>query len=94
MPIERLRLSTHSVPLATKSQTLYEVELSSAPSRAWRASLLRSPPRLRTTKFTPELGRLGLDGNCVTFRTTPPQLRQWLRRINRWMEYANLVVGE
>jgi hypothetical protein len=48
----------------------------------------------RTTKLTPELGCLGLDGNCVTFRTTPPQLHQWLRRIDRWIAYANSVVEE
>jgi hypothetical protein len=94
MPIERLRTPPDSVPLATKSQTLYEVELSAAPSRVWRASFLRPPARLRTTKFTPELGRLGLDGARVTFRTSPPHLHQWLRRIDRWIAYANSVVEE
>jgi hypothetical protein len=94
MAIRRLRRPPHAVPLATQTQTLYEVELSAAPSRAWRAALLRPPPALTTARFTPERGRLGLEGTLVTFRTTPPQLHQWLRRIDRWVEYANSVVEE
>ena len=45
-------------------------------------------------KRTPELGRLGLHGHRITFRTTPPQLHAWLRRIDRWIAYANSVVEE
>jgi len=94
MAIRRLPRPPHPVTLATKTRTLYEVELSAAPSRVWRAAFLRPPSGLTTTRFTPELGRLGLDGARVTFRTTPPQLHQWLRRIDRWIAYANSVVEE
>jgi hypothetical protein len=59
---------------------------------AVRATLPR--PGLMTLRFTPELGRLGLVGDRVTFRTTPHQLHQWLRRIGTWIEYANSVVEE
>ena len=45
-----------------------------------------------STRFTPELIRLGLDGARVTFRTNPPHLHQRLRRIDRWIAYANSVV--
>jgi hypothetical protein len=94
MAIRRLQRPPHSIALATPSQALYEVELSAVPSRVWRAAFLRPPPTLRTTRFTPELGRLGLEGARVTFRTSPFQLHQWMRRIDRWIEYANSVVVE
>jgi hypothetical protein len=94
MAIHRLSQAPHPVTLATKTRTLYQIELSAAPSRVWRAAFLRPPQRLRTTRFTPELGRLGLDGTRVTFRTTPLQLHRWLRRIDRWIAYANSVVAE
>jgi hypothetical protein len=74
------------------AQTLYWFELSIAPSAAWRAAFLRPPATLTTARFTPKLSRLGLEGARVTFRTTPSQLHQWLRRIDRWVEYANSVV--
>ena len=45
-------------------------------------------------RFTPDIGRLGLDGARVSFRTSPSQLHQWLRRIDRWIAYANSVVSE
>jgi hypothetical protein len=44
--------------------------------------------------FTPEVGRLGLPGARVIFRTSPPRLRYWLRRIDHWIAYANSVVEE
>jgi hypothetical protein len=37
---------------------------------------------------------LGLDEARVSFRTSPPHLHRWLRRIDRWIEYANSVVEE
>jgi hypothetical protein len=92
--IRRLRHPPHPITLTSAALTLYEVELSAAPSLAWRAAFLRPPPALTAARFTPELGRVGLDGTRVAFRTTPPHLHQWLRRIDRWVEYANSVVEE
>ncbi|MGH7753938.1 MAG: hypothetical protein ACREN5_14105 [Gemmatimonadales bacterium] len=94
MAIRRVRRPPYPIALTTPSQALYEVALSAVPSRVWRAAFLRPPPGLTTPRFTPELGRLGLDGARVSFRTTPPQLHQWLRRIDRWIAYANSVVEE
>jgi hypothetical protein len=95
MAIQRLRRPPHAVvTLATGALTLYEVELGKAPSRAWRAALLRPPPKLLTSKHTPELGRLELHGSSITFRTVPARLHAWLRRIDLWIGYANSVVEE
>jgi hypothetical protein len=94
MAIRRIQRPPHPMALAKPSQALYEVALSAVPSRVWRAAFLRPPPRLTTTRFTPQLGRLGLDGARVTFRTSPPHLHQWLRRIDRWIACANSVVEE
>ena len=94
MAIQRLRRPPHAIPLTKGSVTLYEIELRVAPSRAWRAAFLRPPPGLVTVRFTPELGRLGLNGSRIIFRTTPSQLHQWLRRIDRWIAYANSVIEE
>jgi hypothetical protein len=48
-----------------------------------------------STRFTPERGRLQLDGaTTVLFRTTPRLMPGWLRRIERWIAYANSVVEE
>jgi hypothetical protein len=55
---------------------------------------LASPEEALTAKSTPELGRLGLDGPRITFRTIPARLDAWLRRIDRWIAYANSVVEE
>jgi hypothetical protein len=81
------------LPLRNR-QTLYAVTLTAPPSRAWRAAFLRPPPALTRGRFTPELGRLGLDEATVLFRTTPAQLAPWLRRIDRWVAYANSIVAE
>jgi hypothetical protein len=94
MAIRRRPPPPSAVPLTTGAQTLYEVELSAAPSPAWRAAFLRPPATLTTARYTPEFGGLGLDGARVTFRTTPPRLHAWLRRIDTWAEYANSVVEE
>jgi hypothetical protein len=66
------------------------VELSATPSPAWRAAFLRPPARLTTVRTTPEVGRLELNGHRVTFRTIPARLHAWLRRIHRWIAYANV----
>ena len=92
MAIRRVQRPPHPIALATPSQALYEVALSAIPSRVWRAAFLRPPAGLTSARFTPDLGRLGLDGARVTFRTSPPHLHRWLRRIDRWIEYANSVV--
>jgi hypothetical protein len=73
---------------------LYSVTLTPPPSRAWRAVFLRPPPALTRGRFTPEAARLGLDGATVIFRTTPRQLTAWVRRIDRWVAYANSVIEE
>ena len=89
MAIRRVQRPPHPIALATPSLALYEVALSAVPSRVWRAAFLRPPSGLTTTRYTPKLGRLGLDDARVTFRTSPPHLHQWLRRIDRWITYAN-----
>ena len=94
MAIRRIRRPPHPIALTAKAQALYEVALSALPSRAWRAAFLRPPPALTPARYTPELGRLGLEGARVSFRTSPPHLHRWLRRIDRWIEYANSVVEE
>jgi hypothetical protein len=95
MPIQRFRHPPDSVPLTQEGvQTLYVVELSARPPPAWRAAFLRPPARLTTARMTPELGRLELTGHRVTFRTIPARLHAWLRRIDRWIAYANSVVAE
>ena len=92
MAIRRIRRPPQPIALTTKAQALYEVALSGVPSRAWRAAFLRPPPALTPARYTPELGHLRLEGARVSFRTSPPHLHRWLRRIDHWIEYANSVV--
>ena len=94
MAIHRVQRPPHPIALATPSLTLYEVALSVVPSRVWRAAFLRPPSALTSTRFTPKLGRLGLDCARVTFRTSPSHLHQWLRRIDPWIANANTVLAE
>ena len=68
--------------------------LSAVPSPVWRAAFLRPPTRLISPRYRPELGRLGLHRATVHFRTAPDRARFWLRRIDRWIAYANSVVEE
>lgn len=94
MAIERLRELPRSLtPMRGRSRP-YEATLSAVPSREWRAAFLSPPIRLKTARATPELGRVGLDGARVVFRTTPSRLQFWLRWIDRWVAYANSVVPE
>jgi hypothetical protein len=74
--------------------TLYEIELWVAPSPQWRAAFLRPPPALITKDRTPEVGRVAIHGTTMHFRTAPRNLGAWLRRIDRWIAYANSVVAE
>jgi hypothetical protein len=92
--ILRLPGPPHAVTLTPGNQMVYEVTLSAVPSPEWRAAFLRPPTRLTSARYTPELGRLGLDGATVIFRTAPHRARHWLRRIDRWVQYANSVVEE
>jgi hypothetical protein len=74
--------------------TLYEVELWAAPSREWRATFLRPPPSLTKSRSTSDVARLYLHDATVSFRTAPQHLQTWLRRIDRWIAYANSIVAE
>jgi len=94
MAIQRLPRAPRPITYTVGALTFYEIELSEAPSREWRAAFLRPPPRLMTPQSTPELGRLELDGPRITFRTIPARLHAWLRRIDRWIAYANSVLEE
>ena len=71
---------------------VYAVALTASPSRPWRAAFVRPPARLTTTRFTPHA--VSLDGASVIVKTTPADLPIWLRRIDRWIAYANSVVAE
>ena len=73
---------------------LHAVTLSAAPSLARRAAFLRPPTRLKSARGTPDVGRLELRGATVHFRTTPRQRDAWVRRLDRWIRYANSVVAE
>ena len=94
MAIERLRQPPRPVTGAAPGQTLYEVALNQAPSRAWRAALLRPPEALTTPRRTPEIGRVELHGDRLTFRAPPARLHAWLRWLDRWIAYANSVIEE
>lgn len=74
--------------------TLCEFELWAAPSPHGRATFLRPPPPLVTARFTPDTGRVGVHGSRVVFRTDRDNLALWLRRLDRWIAYANPVVEE
>ena len=90
----RVQGAPHTVMSVQGDLTVYEATLTAAPSPEWRAAFLRPPTNLITAQYTPELGRLGLYGDRVIFRTTPAQIPGWLRRIDQWITYANSVVEE
>ena len=58
----------------------------------WRAAFLRPPPALISAERTPEVGRVAIPGTPLHFRTAPRYLGGWLRRIDKWIAYANSVV--
>jgi hypothetical protein len=64
------------------------------PSPQWRAAFLRPPPALITADRTPEVGRVAIHETILHFRTPPRHLAAWLRRIDRWIAYANSIVEE
>ena len=95
MPLERLPdLPRVVVARIEGRDTLYEFDLTAAPSPAWRAAFLRPPPALITADRTPEVGRVAIYGTTVHFRTAPRHLGGWLRPIDKWIAYANSVVEE
>jgi hypothetical protein len=76
------------------TDVLYEVALTTAPSREWRVAFVRPLPRLMTTRFNPDIGRVVVQGAAVNLRAAPTDLDAWLRRIDRWIAYANSIVEE
>ena len=90
------RVRGRPVPVLTELQTgaavVYAVPLTAGPSRPWRAAFVRPPARMTTARLTPHA--VSLDGASVIVKTTPADLRTWLRRIDRWIAYANSVVAE
>src|SRR5262245_4288335 len=52
-PIERLPDLPRAVPLLKGAETVYEVDLTTSPSPAWRAAFLRPPGRLMRATATP-----------------------------------------
>jgi hypothetical protein len=73
---------------------LYECDLNAVPSSVWRAAFLRPPPHLTSAHYTPDAGGVGLNQATIQFQTTPARARFWLKRIDRWITYANSVVEE
>jgi len=43
---------------------------------------------------TPDSGRVAIHGSTVHFRAVPRDRDDWLRRIDRWIAYANSIVEE
>jgi hypothetical protein len=59
MPLERLPDLPRVVVARIEGQdTLYEFDLTAAPSPAWSAVFLRPPPALRIADHTPDIGRV------------------------------------
>jgi hypothetical protein len=98
LPLLRIvrRVRGRPVPVLTelpaRPEIVYAVPLTAAPSRPWRGAFVRPPARMTTARYTPHA--VSLDGASVIVRTTPAGLPAWLRRIDRWIEYANSVVEE
>ncbi len=83
---------------------MYRVALNAAPSPDWTTAFYR-PPRVRLAIARPAgklkpMVAMGFFGSIpppkaiVLFRTTPPRVTFWLRRIDGRIEYANSVVEE
>jgi hypothetical protein len=72
--------------------TVYQVPLSAAPSRVWRAAFVRPPARLGHAPFSP--AGIDLQGAAIIFRAAPSRVQEWLRWIDRWVAYANSIVEE
>jgi len=74
--------------------TLYEIDLTGTPSSAWRVAFFHPPSHLTGSRSRPYVRPLYVHGVTVYFRTAPRHLCRWLRRIHRWIAYANSVVEE
>jgi hypothetical protein len=95
MPLERLPDLPRVVVARIEGQdTLYEFDLTAVPSPAWRAVFLRPPLALTTADHTPDIGRFAIHGRTVHFRAAFRHVGSWLRRIDRWIAYANSIVEE
>jgi hypothetical protein len=89
MPLARRSTGSRVVmPLLEGRDTLYEVELTAAPSEAWRVAFLRPPSYLTGTQATPEVGHVSVHGLTVQFRTDPRRLHSWLGRIDEWIAFC------
>ena len=82
------------VPMIEGKDALYEVDLTAAPSPEWRAAFRRPPARLTSARYTADVGRVTIREAAIHFRSAPERLHLWLRRIDRWIAYANSVVAE
>ena len=74
--------------------TVYEVELTATPSPEWRAAFYLPPAKLTGNTATPYVRRFYVHGSTVYFRSAPRYLSGWLRRIDRWIAYANSVADD
>jgi hypothetical protein len=79
-------------PLQGRRQAVYQVGLSAVPSPGWRAVFVRTPARLGPSPFTPD--GIDLQGSAAIFRDAPSKVQDWLRRIDRWIAYADSVEEE
>jgi hypothetical protein len=71
---------------------LYEIDLTATPSSAWRVAFFHPPSHLTGPRSKPYVRRLYVHEVTVHFRTAPRYLGRWLRRIDRWIAYANSVM--
>jgi hypothetical protein len=82
MPLERLPGPPQTVTaLSDRALTVYEAALTAVPSSEWRAAFLRPPPRLMTSEYTPDQGRLNVHGYRDGAGSTPsrgPSAKPWL----------------
>lgn len=51
-------------------------------------------PSLISAERTPAVGRVAIHGATLHFRTAPRHFGGWLRRIDKWIGYANSIVEE
>jgi hypothetical protein len=76
------------------NESLFEVLLTAIPSPEWRAAFVRPPGRLTGVRYAPDVGRVTVQKAGIHFRTAPAEVDGWLRRLDRWIAYANSVVEE
>jgi hypothetical protein len=89
IPLERLPdLPRVVVARIEGRDTLYEFDLTGAPSLAWRAVFFGHRPLSRPLTIPPTLAAL----RTVHFRAAPQPRGDWLRRIDQWIAYVNSVV--